>query len=324
MRKYILIVFLMLIVVFAARTQQRPHYTQYLQNMQVINPALSGIYNSLHLKAGVRNQWMGLESAPKTSYFTISTPINFDSDMLTAGSADFGITEPATRSDRDAYYSSANHHGTGLVVLNDQTGALSRASINLTYAYHLALGDMVNLSAGVGAGVNRISLNTNELKFENPLEPAIAEGNVIRWSPDVSVGIYLYMAQLYFGASVQQVMSQKLSFNENYEQNTGEEVPHYFVTLGYRQWLGEDLSLTPSIMLRSVDPLPMGMDVNLKLAFRDNVWVAGSYRKKDSFSAIMGFTISKTFEAGYAYDLTRSPLRTVSNGTHELVIGLKL
>lgn len=322
MRKYSL-VFIFLLFVCAVQAQQRPHYTQYLQNMQVINPALSGMYNSLHLKAGVRNQWMGLESAPKTSYFTISTPINFDSDMLTAGSADFGITEPATRSDRDGYYSSSNHHGTGLIVLNDQTGALSRASVNLTYAYHIALGGMVNLSAGIGAGVNRISLNTNELRFENPLEPAITEGNVIKWSPDVNVGIYLYMAQLYFGASVQQVMKQKLSFNENYEQG-GEEVPHYFATLGYRQWIGEDFSVTPSIMLRSVKPLPMGMDVNLKLAFRDNVWVAGSYRKKDSFSALMGFTISKTFEAGYAYDFTRSQLRTVSNGTHEVVIGLKL
>lgn len=307
-----------------SKAQQRPHYTQYLQNMQVINPALSGMYNSLHLKAGVRNQWMGLESAPKTSYFTISTPINFNKDYIMGGSADFGVEEPATKSDRDGYYASENHHGTGLIVLNDQTGALSRASVNLTYAYHLALGTFANLSVGVGAGVNRISLNTSELRFENPLEPAITEGNVIRWSPDVNAGIYLYAAQFYVGASIQQVMKQKLSFNENYDQSNGEEVPHYFATFGYRQWLGEDFSVTPSIMFRSVSPLPIGLDVNLKFAFRDNIWIAGSYRKKDSFSAMMGFTISKTFEAGYAYDLTRSQLRTVSNGTHEFVIGLKL
>lgn len=314
----------LLLFCLQVKGQQRPHYTQYLQNMQVINPALSGMYNSLHIKAGTRNQWVGLESAPKTSYFTISTPINFDSNILTAGSADYGIIEPATKSDRDSYYASDNHHGTGLIVLNDKTGALSRASVNLTYAYHIALGSFANLSVGVGAGVNRISLNTNELRFENPLEPAITESNIIKWSPDVNAGIYLYAAQFYVGASIQQVMKQKLSFNSNYDLSTGEEVPHYFVTFGYRQWIKEDFSVTPSIMFRSVSRLPMGLDVNLKAAFRDNVWIAGSYRKKDSFSAIMGFTISKTFEAGYAYDFTRSQLQTVSNGTHEIVIGLKL
>lgn len=318
------ILFFIILLGCKVSAQQRPHYTQYLQNMQVINPALSGMYNSLHAKAGVRNQWVGFESAPKTSYFTISTPINFSKDYLMGGDADFGIEEPATKSDRDGYYSSDNHHGSGLIVLNDQTGALSRASINLTYAYHLALGTFANLSVGVGAGVNRVSLNTKELKFENPLEPAIVDGNITRWSPDVNVGIYLYAAQFYLGGSIQQVMKQKLSFNENYDKSTGEEVLHYFFTLGYRQWIKEDFSITPSIMIRSVSPLPKGIDLNLKVAFRDNVWIAGSYRKKDSFSALMGFTISKTFEAGYAYDFTRSQLRTVSNGTHEIVIGLKL
>lgn len=319
-----IIIYLLMLLICGADLygQQRPHYTQYMQNMQVINPAVTGMFKALEIRAGVRNQWLGLESSPKTSYATISVPINFDSDMLTAGSADYGIEEIGTRSDKDAYLSSENHHGIGATILNDQTGALSRASINLTYAYHLALGDVVNLSVGVGGGIGRISLKAEELNFEDPFEPALADGGSVRWIPDLNVGIFLYAHKFFLGGSMQQVMKQKLVFNDDYKD--GLEVSHYFVTAGYRFWVSESISLTPSVMFKHIEPLPMGIDYNLRVSFRNNFWLGGSFRKRDAISAIAGFTISKTFDAGYAYDFTRSSLNTVSNGTHEIVIGLKL
>lgn len=314
--------FLFAVILISNRglAQQKPQYTQYMQNMQVINPALSGIYHGIYVKAASRNQWLGLESAPKTNYITVSAPLNIDKDMLTAGSADFGIEDVGTKDERDSYYASENHHGVGMMVLDDRTGSLSRASVNLTYAYHIALGDMANLSLGVGAGIGRISLNVQDLRFEDGFEPLIAQGNSIRWSPDVNAGVYLYGANFFAGASMQQIMKQKVSFAQDYQSD---EVPHYFFTVGYRFWLGQDLSVMPSVMLKYVEPLPSSMDLNLKLAFRNNVWLGGSYRKKDAFSAIFGFTVSKIFDVGYAYDFTQSELRTVSNGTHELVLGVK-
>lgn len=300
--------------------QQKPQYTQYMQNMQVINPALSGLYHGLYVKAGSRNQWMGLEDAPKTNYITVSAPLNIDKDLLMAGSADFGVEDVGTRDEKDGYSSSDNHHGIGMVVLDDKTGSISRASANITYAYHIALGDMANLSVGVGGGVSRVSLNAENLRFEDGYEPLIAHGNSVRWSPDVNAGVYLYGANFFAGASVQQVLKQKVSFAEDY---ASDEVPHYFFTVGYRFWVGQDFSFLPSVMLKKVNPIPSSIDLNLKIAFRNNVWIGGSYRKKDSFSALLGFTVSKMLDAGYAYDLTQSPLRTVSNGTHEFVLGLK-
>lgn len=303
-----------------AVAQQRPHYTQYMHNMQVINPALTGMYKNVYVKAASRNQWQGLENAPKTNYLTVSYPLNIDKDDLTAGSANFGVEDVGTYDEMYGYYSSKNHHGLGFMILDDRSGSLGRAAANITYAYHIALGTMANLAVGVGVGVGRISLNTEKLKFEDDYEPLIAQGDAVRWSPDVNAGVYLYMAQFYVGASMQQVVKQKIAFRENY---SSDDVPHYFLTMGYRHWLGQDISVTPSVMVKSVRPLPMGIDLNLKIAFRNNVWIGGSYRKKDSFSALMGFTISKSFDAGYSYDFTRSELRTVSNGTHEFVMGMK-
>ena len=51
--------------------QQRPHYTQYILNNYILNPAISGIENYTDIKLSARDQWVGLDGAPRTAYFTI-------------------------------------------------------------------------------------------------------------------------------------------------------------------------------------------------------------------------------------------------------------
>ena len=312
---------LFLLVSNIAFAQQRPYYTQYLQNMEIINPALTGMYKGINAKMGFRNQWVGIKDAPKTTYLTVSTPLNIDGSILIAGSADFGIEEPYTRSDKDSYYSSDNHHGVGVSFINDNTGPINRTTANLTYAYHLMMGDIANLSFGVGAGVSRIGLNTSELVFEDPNDPVVTNGEVLNWTPDVNVGFYLYGSQFFFGGSMQQVIKQKLSFNDISDKSA--EVSHYFLTGGYRFFAGEDISFTPSVMAKYVAPFPTSYDLNLKVSFRNNFWLGGSYRKDDSFSVLTGFTVSKMFEVGYAFDSNISTIKKINSGSHEFVLGLK-
>jgi len=49
--------FIPLLFVFAeVRAQQRPHYTQYILNNYILNPALSGIENYTDVKFRMRDQ----------------------------------------------------------------------------------------------------------------------------------------------------------------------------------------------------------------------------------------------------------------------------
>jgi hypothetical protein len=57
-------------MVLAGEAQQKPHYTQYVLNQYIINPAISGIENYTDVKISARDQWVGLAGAPKTSYLT--------------------------------------------------------------------------------------------------------------------------------------------------------------------------------------------------------------------------------------------------------------
>lgn len=57
------------------QAQQRPHYTQYVINPFIINPAIAGIDNYGDLKISGRDQWAGLSGAPRTTYLTLHAPI---------------------------------------------------------------------------------------------------------------------------------------------------------------------------------------------------------------------------------------------------------
>lgn len=319
MRRFIILFFLLSSKYLYS--QQRPHYSQYFQNYDIINPAVTGMYKAVNVKMGFRNQWLGVKDAPKTGYLTVHTPLNLDGSILTAGSADYGVEEPYTRSDKDGYMSSDNHHGIGLSAINDETGPINRTTLNLTYAYHLMMGDIANLSFGFGAGVSRIGLNTDVLMFEDPNDPVVTTGQIINWTPDINLGIYLYGSQFYFGASMQQVLKTKLNFNDLTEK--GAEIPHYFITGGYRFFIGEDISVIPSLMLKYVNPLPKALDMNLKVAFRNNFWLGSSFRKKDAVAFLAGFTVNKMLDVGYAYDSSISSVKTINTGSHEFVLGLK-
>ncbi|QKJ29076.1 type IX secretion system membrane protein PorP/SprF [Mucilaginibacter mali] len=308
-----------------ACAQQRPQYTQYVFNSFLLNPAVSGIENYVDLKAGYRSQWTGLDGAPVTSYITINGPIgrNFVQGDATAMPGDGA--NPYSRSYTQDYMASEPHHGVGFSLVSDKTGPITQTNMDLSYAYHLGLTSNLNLAVGVSAGVNHIGLNLAEITVaDTQPDPVIVNGNASQWKPDLSAGIWAYSGNYFMGVSVQQLLKQNLYFNTTSNVTQSQTVPHYFFTAGVKVPMGDDVALLPSVLVKVIQPVPTTFDVNLKMAFRDIFWIGGSYRKDDSFGALAGFNISSTINVGYSYDLTTSALKTVSNGTHEIVIGILL
>ncbi len=60
---------------YVASAQQRAHYTQYILNNYILNPALTGIENYTDIKISARDQWVGMSGAPRTAYLTVHMPI---------------------------------------------------------------------------------------------------------------------------------------------------------------------------------------------------------------------------------------------------------
>jgi len=305
--------------------QQKPQYTQYIFNQYLLNPALSGIENYLDFKAGYRKQWSGITDAPQTSFVSAHWALGDNqlwSNALTSFPEQTG--NPMDRNYTQNYMSSPPHHGMGVTAVLDKAGPIKRLDANVTYAYHLQLSNNFNLSAGVAAGISSIALDANALTFDTPIDPVMNRALINQVKPDLSVGLWLYGARMFAGVSVQQILPQKLSFTGDNNYNLGKEVPHYFATAGYKFFVDDEISAIPSVMVKYVSPAPVSVDVNLKLAFKDKIWLGGSYRKDDSFAAMAGFNIGKMVNLTYSYDFTTSQLNQVSNGSHEIVLGLML
>jgi len=320
-----LLTILTLLASLNAFSQQKPQYTQYIFNQYLLNPALSGIENYIDFKGGYRKQWSGITDAPQTSFVSAHWALGDNqlwSNALTSFPEQTG--NPMDRNYMQNYMSSPAHHGMGVTAVLDKTGPVKRLDANVTYAYHLQLSNNFNLSAGVAAGISSISLDVNALTFDTPYDPALNRALINQVKPDLSIGLWLYGARMFAGISVQQILPQKLSFTGENSYNLGKEVPHYFATAGYKFFVDDEISAIPSVMVKYVSPAPVSVDLNMKLAFKDKVWLGGSYRKDDSFSAMAGFNIGKMVNLTYSYDFSTSALNQVSNGSHEIVLGLML
>src|SRR5690606_35478218 len=82
--------------------------------------------------------------------------------------------------------------------------------------------------------------------------------------------------------------------------------------------------LTPSLMVKFVQPAPVTYDINLKGQVADAFWAGLSWRHQDGVAAMAGFLISATLNVAYAYDFINSDLRRHSLGSHESILGINL
>jgi type IX secretion system PorP/SprF family membrane protein len=139
--------------------QQRPHYTQYILNNYIVNPALSGIENYTDVKVSHRHQWVGFSGRPVTTYLSVQGPIGKKDYRTTPTSFRVPGENPRGKSYWEEYSAPAPHHGLGVIVMTDKTGSFSRFDAQATYAYHLGIGPKTSLSAGVAAGIQSISLD---------------------------------------------------------------------------------------------------------------------------------------------------------------------
>jgi type IX secretion system PorP/SprF family membrane protein len=328
MKKKSLIVMAVFIVNVAA-AQQRSHYTQYILNNYILNPALSGIENYTDVKISARDQWVGFNGAPRTVYLTIHGPIGKKDYKTSATSFNIPGENPRGNSYWESYTASEPHHGIGLTVLNDKTGNFNRFTSYATYAYHLGLNARTNLAAGFSAGISVVGLNADGKAFlgANPSDPAMSgiTGEINKVKPDLGVGLWLYSADYFVGVSAQQVIPQKLAFVDDATfKAKGRLVPHIFLTGGYRFMINEDINAVPSLMVKYISGAfknDYQAEVNIKLQYRDLLWLGGSYRQFDGYAAMVGLNAGNTFNIGYSYDFTKTDLKTYSRGTHELMIG---
>lgn len=265
--------------------QQDPQYTQYMYNMNIINPAYAG---SKNLSFGLlyRNQWTGIEGNPETATFFGHSPVG-------------------------------NNLGLGLSVISDQLGPVKETNLYADVSYTLNLGGEHKLAFGVKAGATFHDIGLADLAVIDPDDPFFAN-NINETTPNLGAGFFYYTNKYYLALSVPNLLeSVHLDNNGN---KIGSEAQHYFLTGGYVFQLSQNTELKPSFMMKSSFDAPTSFDVNLNARFFKKFEIGASYRMDDSFSGLVNFAITPSLRVGYAYDAISSEIKRYAPASHEVFL----
>jgi type IX secretion system PorP/SprF family membrane protein len=274
-----------LLLALQVQGQQDPQYTQYMYNMNIINPAYAGSREGLSFGLLYRNQWSKIDGAPETGTFFGHAPVG-------------------------------NNLGLGLSVIADQLGPVRETNTYVDVSYTLKLGGEHRLAFGVKAGATFHDIGLASIDLIDPGDPFFQDIN--ETTPNIGAGFFYYTNKYYFAVSVPNMLaSVHLDANGN---KIGSETQHYFVTGGYVFDLSPNTELKPSFMVKSSFDAPTSFDVNLNARFFKKFEIGASYRLDDSFSGLVNFAISESVRVGYAYDAVSSDIRAFAPASHEVML----
>lgn len=297
MRKHSAYLLLILFSLFGgnrnALAQQLPLYTQFMFNSYVFNPAVAGTNNHYQLRLNSRFQWVGMDDSPQTNSLSY-----------------YG---PHPRKDM----------GFGGYIYTDATGPISRNGLYGSYAYNLKVNSEMRFSMGLSAGMIQNRVDGTRISFLDPSDP-IANNNTVAsdFSPDASVGLYLYSTDYHVGFAAHQLFGNTLNL---FEENTGlnKLKTHFYLTGAYRYHLNFDYSIEPAVIIRGSLPAPPQVDLSLKAYYQNFLWLGLSLRSQDALSILLGYTHENRFHFGYSYDMSFSSIRHYNYGSHEIFLGMR-
>lgn len=257
-----------------ASAQQDPQYTQYMYNMNVVNPAYAGSKESLSIGLLYRNQWAGFEDAPTTFTFAAHSPIG-------------------------------EKTGLGLSAISDQNGPVTETSAFVDFSYTIGVGGANKLAFGVKAGASFFDVGLLDVAVMDPSDPAFSS-NVNETFANFGAGLLLYGDNYYLGVSVPNILETVHLDADGREY--GSEQRHFFATAGYVFQLGENTKFKPSTMVKTAFGAPVSFDINANFLFYERFEIGASYRYEDAISGLVSFRATDWVQLGFAYDYTISDI----------------
>jgi len=289
-KKVITIVAVLLLTV-SVKAQQDPQYTQYMYNMNIVNPGYAGSLDYLSVNFLARTQWVGIDGAPKTITLGVHSPVG-------------------------------KRVGLGLSLIADKLGPVEEQNLYGDFSYTLQLSERGKLALGLKAGVTLFKADLNSLVsyLTEANDPLFIDHNINKALPNFGVGAFYYTDRFYIGLSIPNLL-ETLHFERSGGQLTkAVESKHYFLTSGYVFKLTETIKFKPSTMIKIANNTPLSVDVSANFLFNDRFEFGLSHRLNESVSTLINFRARENLRIGYAYDYTLTHLGRFNSGTHEVFL----
>ena len=302
--------FLFLVCCVSVQAQNYPVYNNFFVNPFLYNPA-EALTEYTTIYALHRQQWMNVEGSPVTSGLTFTTLLN------------------------------ESRAGLGGKITSYRRGLLNTTDFSLTYAYGIPTGQKNWLFFGLSGGA--ISNSIDLTKVSDPNDPAIATYLANNIQPAASFGmLYRSGSGLNIGVSLPQLFPSVFNSDASFSELTVSPTDNVFFTIYYKRKVESKIvsrnkgGLKQKVRTQeAIAPLEFYLNYKYskygnsqfeflaKLNLTQNFWLGGSYRLPYGFTGNLGINVQR-FTFGYSYEPGNQPADGFSQGSHEVILGLKL
>ncbi len=304
----------LLMTALCLQAQQLPLFTQYRENIGIINPAavesdFLAFGQNITFGANYRAQWVGLDNAPRT--------------QTVRGS-----------------YLYADGSGVALMagghLMNDQTGPTGFTGLYGRIAGIVTADpEQGGLVVGLSAGAVNFRINASEIRLRDQGD-LIGSNDHSQFFPDVGVGIYYYHLvgrnddYFYAGASVPQVIGLDLTIQNDEGEYVTQRVQHFYGMLGFYKFFDNNSFLEPSLWVKYTQGAPLNADFNLRYYLPVNFWIGAGGSTSGTVHLETGVQLGdtasfdRTFKVGYGFGYSFSPFGPTAGTTHEINLAYSL
>lgn len=302
MKNFYLITFFIiaLFLIKKAEAQNYPHYTMFMYNKLLYNPAYVGNKGVTTFNGYYRKQWSGLEGSPTGLSLTVDGPVgNFMKPFRPVA--------------------------LGLSITNEKVGITNNTNLMAYYAYRVKMGKGV-MSLGLQAGVSLYSARYSDLNPYQLDDPDLQNDIKNRPLPNVGAGLYYSTNNYYLGIAVPYLLQNYYDEANTLEgDNRGKQIRTYFVSAGYVFTVSYDFKIEPQVLVRyaanNQNQMTANADFNLMFFLFDRFAPGITYRTDKSIEAILFMQVTKSVNLGFSYDFALSDIRNYNNGTYEVTLG---
>lgn len=269
------------------KAQWDAQVSQYWKVKTFFNPAFGAEKDSIQATLLHRQQWVGVDNAPKTFIVSADMPVNF----------------------------MGRKHGVGILAMSESIGLFKNTSIGAQYVYKKRWKKNI-LNVGVQLGFTSIGFDASQIDKagQEDIEDIGATDQTKVF--DGNIGIAWVAPKYYIGISSTHITQPNFDIGDDITTYIARA---YYFTAGYNMRLGKSsYELQPSVLIKA-DNTVVQYDATARLVYKRMFNGGISWRKDDGWVFLLGINIFG-IDAGYAYDLSTSEISVKSKGSHEFFV----
>ena len=194
-------------ITVGAKGQQVYQFSQYLQNLYILNSATAGLHDYTEVNLSYRNQWVGITNSPTTYYVSVTQPLGKRIEINPQNSS-VRISSPAayTSIQRKSY------HAVGGYAAQDSYGPYGLTMAGLSYTFHLPIAKQLSVAFSPSVGYTSVTFDQSKAVVEFSGDPTYMNYVSSRGASslmDINLAFWMYHPKFFVGYSSDQLVQDR-------------------------------------------------------------------------------------------------------------------